>query len=62
MYEHGQKFTMNWEKIVRINTLLEIFKKGVQLPKATEHLLKKLTLHHIVLGQGEGGMTMLENV
>ncbi len=40
----------------------EIFKKGVELPKATERLLKKLNLHHIVFGQEEGGMSMVEKM
>ena len=53
---------MNWIKFIKMKALLEIFKKGVQLAKATERLLKKLNLHHIVFEQGEGGMTMLEKM
>ena len=62
MDEHSQKFTMNWMKFIRMNALLEIFKKGVQLAKATEGLLKKLNVHHILFEQGEGGVTMLGKV
>lgn len=40
----------------------EIFKKGVELPQATERLVEQLNLHHIVFGQEEGGMSRVETM
>jgi len=36
-----KNLTMSWIKFIRMKALLEIFKKGVQLVKATERVLKK---------------------